>query len=118
MLTGVYLPLQTEGFQGALGGMVHNTYIDAYDIKREKKKYTEMALNEDFVSDVQKMSKEKDIYNKLSQSIAPNIFGMEEVKKALLLLMVGGTTQQFSDGVRIRGDINCALIGDPGIAKS
>ncbi len=43
---------------------------------------------------------------------------MEDVKKALLLLMVGGSTQEFKDGVKIRGDINISLIGDPGLAKS
>jgi len=43
---------------------------------------------------------------------------MEDVKKALLLLMVGGVTIEKNDGMRIRGDINIALIGDPGIAKS
>jgi DNA replication licensing factor MCM7 len=46
------------------------------------------------------------------------IFGMEDVKKALLLMMVGGVTKEMHDGMRIRGDINIALIGDPGIAKS
>ena len=43
---------------------------------------------------------------------------MEDVKKALLLLMVGGLTNLQNDGVKIRGDINIALVGDPGIAKS
>jgi DNA replication licensing factor MCM7 len=43
---------------------------------------------------------------------------MEDVKKALLLLMVGGLTNIQKDGVKIRGDINIALVGDPGIAKS
>lgn len=43
---------------------------------------------------------------------------MEDVKKALLLLLVGGSALEMKDGMRIRGDINIALIGDPGIAKS
>ena len=38
------------------------------------------------------MNKEKDIYKKLASSIAPEIYGMEDVKKALMLLMVGGVT--------------------------
>jgi len=54
----------------------------------------------------------------LASSIAPEIFGMEDVKKALLLLMVSGVTLDKEDGLHIRGDINIALIGDPGIAKS
>jgi len=43
---------------------------------------------------------------------------MEEVKQALLLLMIGGVTKEMSDGMKIRGTINVLLMGDPGVAKS
>ena len=43
---------------------------------------------------------------------------MDSVKKALLLLMVGGVSKITHDNVKIRGEVNVALIGDPGIAKS
>lgn len=33
-------------------------------------------------------------------------------------MMVGGCSLDRKDGMHIRGDINVALIGDPGIAKS
>lgn len=33
-------------------------------------------------------------------------------------MMVGGVSQLCSDGVKMRGDINICLMGDPGIAKS
>jgi DNA replicative helicase MCM subunit Mcm2 (Cdc46/Mcm family) len=46
----------------------------------------------------------------LAKSIAPEIYGMEDVKKALLLLMVGGVTKEMSDGMRIRGNINVLLM--------
>ena len=36
----------------------------------------------------------------------------------MLKLLVGGVTLERKDGMRIRGDINIALVGDPGIAKS
>ena len=32
--------------------------------------------------------------------------------------MVGGSTIEMEDGMKIRGNMNMALIGDPGVAKS
>jgi DNA replication licensing factor MCM7 len=51
----------------------------------------------------------------LAASIAPEIYGLSDVKKALLLLMVGGSTTEMHDGMKIRGDINIALIVTPKI---
>jgi DNA replication licensing factor MCM7 len=39
----------------------------------------------------------------LAKSVAPEIYGLEMVKKALLLLMVGGVTKNTEDYLRIRG---------------
>lgn len=46
---------------------------------------------------------EEGFYEKLAGSIAPEIYGHEDVKKALLLLLVGGV-QQAPKGMKIRGD--------------
>ena len=40
------------------------------------------------------------------------------MQKALLLQLVGGVTRKMKDGMKIRGDINICLMGDPGVAKS
>lgn len=45
---------------------------------------------------------EEDFYEKLAASIAPEIYGHEDVKKALLLLLVGGVDQS-PQGMKIRG---------------
>jgi DNA replication licensing factor MCM7 len=58
------------------------------------------------------------VFDRLAASIAPEIFGMRDVKKALLLQMVGGVTRAFPDGMKLRGDIHICLMGDPGVAKS
>merc|ERR1719326_1507768 len=51
-------------------------------------------------------------------SIAPEIYGMLDMKKALLLALVGSFTKTMQDGMKIRGDIHSLLMGDPGVAKS
>ncbi len=45
---------------------------------------------------------EDDFYSKLTASIAPEIYGHEDVKKALLLMLVGGVDKN-SRGMKIRG---------------
>lgn len=57
-------------------------------------------------------------YEKLAESIAPEIWGHLDVKKSLLLLLAGGVDRHLADGLKIRGDINILLMGDPGVAKS
>ena len=36
------------------------------------------------------IAKDPDVYNRLAQSIAPEIFGHTDVKRALLLQLIGG----------------------------
>ena len=60
---------------------------------------------------LQELSEREDIYGILAASIAPEIFGHEDVKKALLLCMVGGVTRHLKDGMKLRGDIHLCLMG-------
>lgn len=43
---------------------------------------------------------------------------MLDIKKALACMLVGGSSKRLADNMRIRGDINVLLLGDPGTAKS
>jgi DNA replication licensing factor MCM5 len=64
------------------------------------------------------MSKDPLIYEKLSCSIAPSILGHADIKKAITCLLFGGAPKKLPDGMRLRGDINVLLLGDPSTAKS
>ncbi|CAK79994.1 unnamed protein product (macronuclear) [Paramecium tetraurelia] len=119
-IQGVFLPVEKEGFF-ANKASFYSTYIEAFHIKRDKKKFKEIDIESvsghKIFEDIKKYPF-SDLYMKLAKSIAPEIFGMEDVKKALLLMIVGGVSKEMHDGLKIRGDINVALIGDPGVAKS
>lgn len=64
------------------------------------------------------MGRNKDIYKILTNSIAPAIFGHDDIKLAIACLLFGGTQKNLPDGMKLRGDINVLLIGDPSTAKS
>jgi len=64
-----------------------------------------------------------DIYALLSRSLAPSVWAMDDVKKGILLQLLGGTNKNITrggggGGPRYRGDINVLLVGDPGTSKS
>mmetsp|Transcript_11354 Transcript_11354/g.22182 ORF Transcript_11354/g.22182 Transcript_11354/m.22182 type:complete len:797 (-) Transcript_11354:151-2541(-) len=119
-VVGIFLPEKLSAFQQMRIGLVMNTYLDCMKITRHKKSYTQMSdnLSPEMEDEVDELADDENVYDKLSRSIAPEIFGHEDVKKALLLQLVGGVTRRMNDGMSIRGDINVCLVGDPGVAKS
>ena len=78
----------------------------------------EQEMGETGLNMLKLMSSEPDIYKTLARSIAPNVYGHEDVKKAVLLMLVGGVSKVTPEGIRLRGDINVAIVGDPSTAKS
>lgn len=58
-----------------------------------------------------------DRYEKMAEMIAPSVYGHRDVKKGILLMMVGGVRKN-NFNCTLRGSINILLAGDPGVAKS
>ena len=104
--------------QAMQAGLVANTYVEAMAVTQCKTRYSDFSVSADDMSKLRQHRREPDIYGRLAQSIAPEIFGHGDIKKALLLLLCGGVTRQLADGIKIRGDIHICLMGDPGVAKS
>merc|ERR1719245_1250754 len=99
-------------------GLLSDTYLEAHRIaKVSKTDEEELEAEQEMTEEELKSLTETDFYNKLANSIAPEIYGHEDIKKALLLLLVGGVDRNPS-GMKIRGNINICLMGDPGVAKS
>lgn len=71
------------------------------------------------VDDLKKLVHSEYIYSRLVDSIAPMIYGHSQIKKGLLLQLIGGvskTTEQ--ENMQLRGDLNICIVGDPSTSKS
>ena len=126
-IDGIFLPQKVaeSGFRALKAGLISTTYLEAQNIVVHKKSYDDSianTLNEEqktkLDDEIMEIATGEDPVGRLASSIAPEIYGHEDIKRALLLQLVGGCTRKLPDGMRIRGDINIILMGDPGVAKS
>lgn len=120
----------TSGGKGGPGAAnqrnsVQMSYIRVVGIMSELNKdgvnTTGFALPNITAADEEKiitLSKDPLVYERISKSIASAIFGQPDIKKAVACLLFGGSPKKLPDGMRLRGDINVLLLGDPSTAKS
>jgi DNA replication licensing factor MCM6 len=59
-----------------------------------------------------------DLFLRLARSISPSIYGHDEIKKGILLMLFGGVNKKTPEGIKLRGDVNICIVGDPSTAKS
>jgi len=121
-VSGVFLPIKHTGFSKIKRGNQVEMQLHAHHVVKHKESSAVVSSdslnkNYDLSSEIDALSISGDAYEKLAKSIAPEIYGHLDVKKALLLMLVGGLTKVRPD-VQIRGDLHVLLMGDPGIAKS
>jgi replicative DNA helicase Mcm (EC 3.6.1.-) len=93
--------------------------FDAVSIKPRQKEFIEIEVTPEEEQKIKELAKDPHIFEKIAKSIAPSIYGYDEIKKALALQLFGGTPdKKLVDGGPIRSDIHILLIGDPGSAKT
>ncbi|WXG43167.1 MAG: LAGLIDADG family homing endonuclease [Promethearchaeati archaeon SRVP18_Atabeyarchaeia-1] len=116
-ITGALMSLQDfapkRGRLTTFRTYIDSNYVDTMDKESEKVEIT--PEEERFIIE---LAKDEWIHQKIIKSIAPSIYGLEDVKEAIALALFGGVPKTLPDGVKIRGEINVLLIGDPGTAKS
>ncbi len=118
-ITGILRIRPRKSFRGKEEKVLFTMFCDAISIKQKQKEFAELEISDEDEKVIKEMSKDPLIFDKISKSIAPSIYGHEEIKKALSLQLFGGTPdKKLVDGGLIRSDIHMLLIGDPGSAKT
>lgn len=112
-VTEVPITLNTGGQSTKYELVVEINYIEPLEDD-----FFNIAISDDELKEIIKISQLPDVLGAISKSIAPSIFGHEKIKEALVLQMAGGCRKVRPDGVITRGDIHLLLIGDPGSGKS
>ncbi|MDG1552972.1 MAG: hypothetical protein P8Q87_05515, partial [Candidatus Poseidonia sp.] len=97
---------------------VFDIFLRIHSLERQNIPLEEIIISEEEELEIRNIARKDDVYDLLTRSIAPSIFGMSHIKKSLMLQLFGGVAQLNSDGTRNRGDIHILLMGDPGVAKS
>ena len=96
----------------------YDLILDSNSIQPIEDDYTDIKVSEEELEKIKEIAHSGSALSRLSNSIAPSIFGHDKVKEALVLQLAGGIRKARPDGVVTRGDMHILLIGDPGSGKS
>ncbi|KAJ5558282.1 hypothetical protein N7461_002254 [Penicillium sp. DV-2018c] len=100
-----------------LASLNQNQDVDAGDDSAQEAFLQSLTPAE--VQDLKQLVHSEYIYSRLTDSIAPMIYGHTQIKKGLLLQLIGGVGKSTSaESMKLRGDINICIVGDPSTSKS
>ena len=102
-------------------GGISTTYdlcVEANSVDTIEEEFEEIEVTPEDERLIKELASKPNVYEKLTKSIAPSIFGHENIKEAIVLQLFSGVRKVRDDGTRTRGDIHIFLVGDPGSGKS
>jgi DNA replication licensing factor MCM2 len=117
-VTGIYRNNFDASLNSKNGFPVFSTVLEANHINKKEDLYAAIRLTEEDEKMIRTMGRDDRIAKRIVKSIAPSIYGHDDIKTALALSLFGGVMKDINRKHRIRGDINVLLLGDPGTAKS
>jgi DNA replication licensing factor MCM5 len=119
---GVFSIFQNKQAKSSAGAAValRNPYLRAVGITSDVDHTMKGSaiFSEEEEQEFLELSRRPDLYETIARCIAPSIYGSGDIKKAIACLLFGGSKKILPDGMKLRGDINVLMLGDPGTAKS
>ncbi|MFP3946190.1 MAG: LAGLIDADG family homing endonuclease [Archaeoglobaceae archaeon] len=92
--------------------------LEGNSIEVLQQEYEEFEITEEDKKKILEIGNDPEVFDNIVKSIAPVIYGYEDMKMAVALQLFGGIPKKLPDGTEIRGDVHVLLVGDPGVAKS
>nr|CAB3461188.1 unnamed protein product [Digitaria exilis] len=115
-IVGVYKALPGKS-KGSVSG-VFRTVLIANNVSLLNKEANAPVYTREDLKRMKEISRRNDTFDLLGNSLAPSIYGHLWIKKAVVLLMLGGVEKNLKNGTHLRGDVNMMMVGDPSVAKS
>ncbi|MFX1499141.1 MAG: minichromosome maintenance protein MCM, partial [Promethearchaeota archaeon] len=116
-IIGVFKSVLAQSIKN-INSTLFKTFIEVNFIDPEDKSEDVIELSKEDLKEIEKLSKELMIQKKIARSIAPTIYGREDLKMACALSLFSGSRKLKPDGSYKRGDIHILFVGDPGTGKS
>lgn len=113
-IVGVYRALPSK--QGHASGV--RTMVLGNRVTLVSKESTLPRFTSGDLVNIKKLAKSANLLEEMTRSLAPSVYGHQDIKQALLLLLLGGVEKNLSNGTHLRGDVNILMVGDPSTAKS
>ncbi|KAK4770835.1 hypothetical protein SAY87_031367 [Trapa incisa] len=115
-IVGLYKAISGKS-KGSVNG-VFRTVLIANNVSLLNKEANAPNYTAEDVKNIKAIAAREDVFDLLGNSLAPSIYGHSWIKKAVILLMLGGVEKNLKNGTHLRGDINMMMVGDPSVAKS
>ncbi|CAL5229434.1 g12756 [Coccomyxa viridis] len=115
-VVGIYKAVPPRA-NGTTSGQFRAVLV-ANNVKRMVRDAASAAITVQDIRNVEQLAADPNVLDVLARSLAPSIYGHNLIKKGLILLLLGGRERNLANGTHLRGDINCLMVGDPGVAKS
>ncbi len=96
---------------------IFRLHVDANFLDIESKEPETGFISPEEEERILELARDPWIHRNIMRSIAPSIYGYETIKESIMYIVFGGVPKHLAD-IRIRGELNILLVGDPGTAKS
>ena len=97
---------------------IYGRYLDAMHLEETQREFESVEVSPEEEQEIKVLAANPEIYENLTKSIAPAIYGHERVKESIILQLFGGVKKHLPGNQTIRGNIHVLLVGDPGTGKS